>query len=160
MIKLSEHIKEEWKTKEVVPVDGESKLNEGLLRLILEPLGIYYISKWLANLFDKIADYQDGFNSKLIKAQKQIVANVGSDDIVKKINSAYTAGASPARLADIYVKHPETQREINKFKNDSKVLEGGGISALEEAMRELMTKAYSDEKLERETIGDIEKNIK
>jgi len=75
MIKLSEYIKDEWKTKEIVQ-SNNSKLDEGLLRLILEPLGIYFISKWLANFLEKIADYQDGFNSKLIKAQKQIVAGV------------------------------------------------------------------------------------
>jgi len=158
MIKLSEYIKDEWKTKEIVQ-SNNSKLDEGLLRLILEPLGIYFISKWLANLLEKIADYQDGFNSKLIKAQKQIVANVGGPDIVQKINKAYASGASPSRLADIYVNHPETQKEINKFKNDKRVLEAGGIPALKDAMKKLMTKAYADDGLEKDAVSDLEKEL-
>ena len=160
MIKLSEHIKDEWKTKEIIKPQENNGLNEGLLRLILEPLGIYFIATWLANVFEKIADYQDGFNSKLIPAQKEIVKNVGGDDIVKKINNAYYAGATPARMAEIYVKHPETQKEIQKYKNDKRVEEGGGIDALEKELIKLMTKAYADIKLQRKTVKDLEKAIK
>ena len=160
MIKLSEHIKDEWKTKEIIKTENNNRLDEGLLRLILEPLGIYFVAKWLANLFEKIADYQDGFNSKLIPAQKEIVKNVGSDDIIKKINDAYYAGATPARMAEIYVNHPETKKEIQKYKNDERVIEGGGIEELKKELVKVMTQAYGDVKLQRKTVKDLEKAIK
>jgi hypothetical protein len=63
-------------------------------------------------------------------------------------------------MAEIYVKHPETQKEIQKYKNDKRVEEGGGIDALEKELIKLMTKAYSDIKLQRKTVKDLEKAIK
>ena len=159
-MKLSNHIKEEWKTKEIISSQENKILDEGLLRAILEPLGIYFVATWLANLFEKIADYQDGFNSKLLAAEKQIIKNVGSDDIIKKINDAYYSGASPAKMAEMYVNHPETQKEIKKYKNDKRVIEGGGIEALETDIKKIMTQAYGDVKLQRRSIKDLEAKLK
>jgi hypothetical protein len=159
-MKLSNHIKDEWKTNEIVDSQENKTLEEGLLRAILEPLGIYFVATWLANLFEKVADYQDGFNSKLISAEKEIIRKVGSDDIVKKINDAYYSGASPAKMAEIYVNHSETQKEIKKYKNDKRVTDGGGIEALEKDLIKIMTQAYGDVKLQRQTVKDLENKLK
>jgi hypothetical protein len=156
-MRLSDLIKDEYKTKKKVE---NEKLNEGLLGIILAPLAIYYVSQWLANILENIADYMDGHNSKLIAAQKKIVDTVGSDSIRNKINAAYAKGASSERLAQIYVSHPETQAEIKKFKNDKRVQEAGGLQALEDELKKTMTKAYADDELQRKSVKDMEKKLK
>jgi len=156
-MRLADLIKDEYKSKKKV---DNKKINEGLIGIVLAPLAIYYISRWLANILENIADYMDGNNSKLISAQKKIVDKVGGDSIINKINAAYARGASSATLAQIYVSHSETQAEIKKFKNDKRVEEGGGIEALEAELKKTMTKAYDDDELQRKSVKDLEKQLK
>jgi len=157
-MRLSDFIKEEYKTKK--KVDNKKNINEGIFGIVLAPLAIYYISKWLANIFENIADYMDGNNSKLIDAQKKIVNKIDSDALANKINAAYARGASPATLAQIYVSHSTIQAEIKKFKNDKKVQEAGGIEALEAELKKTMTNAYGDADLQKKSVKDLEKQLK
>lgn len=158
-MKLSELIDDKYKANK--PVEKKNKkLNEGLIGLILAPLAIYYVSQWLANLLENIADYLDGNNTKLIKAQKQIIANVQGSAIQKKFNAAFNSGASASKLADIYVKDPETQRELKKWAKDKNVIEAGGLEALEAELRKTMIKAANDSRLENQTVSDLEKKLK
>ena len=100
-----------------------------------------------------------GVDSAIIKAQKQIVKNVGGSNIVNLINVAYENGASPEKLAKIYVNNSETQKEINKFKSDKKVIEAGGIQELENQLLKTMTNAYADVDLQRKSVKDLQNKL-
>ena len=164
MQKLSDLVNEKYKTdKTIVSKENalpKTKLEENLLTAILKPLGIYFIFTWLGNLLIKLGDYMDGgVDSAIIKAQKQIVKNVGGSNIVNLINVAYDNGASPEKLAKIYVNNSETQKEINKFKSDKKVIEAGGIQELENQLLKTMTNAYADVDLQRKTVKDLQNKL-
>jgi hypothetical protein len=164
MQKLSDLVNEKYKTdKTIVSKENslpKTKLEENLLTAILKPLGIYFVFTWLGNLLIKLGDYMDGgVDSAIIKAQREIVKNVGGNDITNLINVAYSNGASPAKLAKIYVNNSETQREINKFKSDKKVIEAGGIQELENQLLKTMTNAYADVDLQRKSVKDLQKKL-
>jgi hypothetical protein len=164
MQKLSDLVNEKYKTdKTIVGKENslpKTKLEENLLTAILKPLGIYFVFTLLGNLLIKLGDYMDGgVASPIIKAQRQIVKNVGGNEIANLINTAYSSGASPAKLAKIYVNHSETQREINKFKSDKKVIEAGGIEELENQLLKTMTNAYADVDLQRKSAKDLENKL-
>jgi len=164
MQKLSDLVNEKYKTdKTIVGKENslpKTKLEENLLTAILKPLGIYFVFTFLGNLLIKMGDYMDGgVDTAIRKAQRQIVKNVGGKEIANLINTAYESGASAAKLAKIYVNNSETQREINKFKSDKRVIEAGGIQELENQLLKTMTNAYSDDGLEQKTVKDLQNKL-
>jgi hypothetical protein len=164
MQKLSDLVNEKYKTdKTIVGKENslpKTKLEENLLTAILKPLGIYFVFTFLGNLLIKMGDYMDGgVDTAIIKAQRQIVKNVGGKEIANLINTAYESGASAAKLAKIYVNNSETQREINKFKSDKRVIEAGGIPELENQLLKTMTNAYADDSLEQKTVKDLQNKL-
>jgi hypothetical protein len=164
MQKLSDLVNEKYKTdKTIVGKENslpKTKLEENLLTAILKPLGIYFVFTFLGNLLIKMGDYMDGgVDTAIIKAQRQIVKNVGGKEIANLINTAYESGASAAKLAKIYVNNSETQREINKFKSDKRVIEAGGIPELENQLLKTMTNAYADNSLEQKTVKDLQNKL-
>jgi hypothetical protein len=164
MQKLSDLVNEKYKTdKTIVGKENslpKTKLEENLLTAILKPLGIYFVFTFLGNLLIKMGDYMDGgVDTAIIKAQRQIVKNVGGKEIVNLINTAYESGASAAKLAKIYVNNSETQKEINKFKSDKRVIEAGGIPELENQLLKTMTNAYADNSLEQKTVKDLQNKL-
>ena len=164
MQKLSDLINEKYKTdKTIVSKENslpKTKLEENLLTAILKPLGIYFVFTFFGNLLIKMGDYMDGgVDTAIRKAQRQIVKNVGGKEIANLINTAYESGASAAKLAKIYVNNSETQREINKFKSDKRVIEAGGIQELENQLLKTMTNAYSDDGLEQKTVKDLQNKL-
>jgi hypothetical protein len=164
MQKLSDLVNEKYKTdKTIVGKENslpKTKLEENLLTAILKPLGIYFVFTFLGNLLIKMGDYMDGgVDTAIIKAQRQIVKNVGGKEIANLINTAYESGASAAKLAKIYVNNSETQKEINKFKSDKRVIEAGGIQELENQLLKTMTNAYADDSLEQKTVKDLQNKL-
>jgi hypothetical protein len=164
MQKLSDLVNEKYKTdKTIVGKENslpKTKLEENLLTAILKPLGIYFVFTFLGNLLIKMGDYMDGgVDTAIIKAQRQIVKNVGGKEIANLINTAYESGASAAKLAKIYVNNSETQKEINKFKSDKRVIEAGGIPELENQLLKTMTNAYADNSLEQKTVKDLQNKL-
>jgi hypothetical protein len=164
MQKLSDLVNEKYKTdKTIVGKENslpKTKLEENLLTAILKPLGIYFVFTFLGNLLIKMGDYMDGgVDTAIIKAQRQIVKNVGGKEIANLINTAYESGASAAKLAKIYVNNSETQKEINKFKSDKRVIEAGGIPELENQLLKTMTNAYADDSLEQKTVKDLQNKL-
>jgi hypothetical protein len=134
---------------------NKQQLNEFGLIDVLRPLAVYWFAKLLGNLLTDFQSYMDGRDYKITKAIQSIIKNLQSNPrVVAKMNDIIEKSGFNGLVYKV-LQFPETQSELNKYKNDKNIK----FDVLQDELKNVFEKGF-DTTAQKYAAQQLEKDLK